>query len=485
MIAQQPEPLLRGEREYRFSHDLLREVIYEQLAPDQRAAQHRRAAAWLIAQSGARTESYASLIAEHFERGGDRRQAGHWHARAGAQAQAAYAVDAAIWHYRHAITLLGDGPDELAEQLTCYEGLGFLQHEVAHLGQALITYQQMRDLAARLGDKRAESRALVRLSMVYDDASEPLKAYQHARSALTLAMETGDRHQIIFSMITLSPPEARLGSPQVGLDLAMRALILAREINHRSATGKALNSVGLAYEQLGNYAAATQSMREAVTIYRELGDLSEVAVQLNNMSYIAHNGGDFRASCDYADEGLKIAREIGSRVNEIYLMSNLSAALIGLRDYQQAEAVTRQGIHLSEINRMTVFPHFYGQLAEACLGLERVAEAVEAAQQGVDSARKAGDQRDLGNTWRMLGMAIAQLAEPQGALPCFTESVRLLNEAGSTIDQARSLRAWANYELRSGDRPRGRALMQQARAIFAQAALPYELAQTPELADSQ
>jgi tetratricopeptide (TPR) repeat protein len=342
----------------------------------------------------------------------------------------------------------------------------------------------MGNLAARLGDKRAESRALVRLSMVHDDASEPLKAYQYAREALALAMETGDRGQIIFSIITLSPLEARLGSPQAGLDLGMRALMFAREINQPSAIGKALNSVGLTYEQIGNYASAMQSMRESVTIYREIGDLSEVATQLNNMSYIAHNGGDFAASCDYAREGLTIAREIGSQVNEIYLLSNLSAALIGLRDYQQAEVITRQGIHLSEINRMTVFPHFYHQLAETCLGLGRVAEAVEAAQLGVDGARTAGDPRDLGSAWRILGMAIAQLAEPQGALPCFTESVRLLSEAGSMIDRARSMREWASYELRSGDRVRGRDLMEEARAIFAQAGLSYELAQMPEIGDS-
>jgi len=71
-----------GEEELTFRHALVREAAYATLTDDDRALAHHVAGVWLEA----RDERDAAVLAEHFDRGGDRERAAGHYARAAAQA---------------------------------------------------------------------------------------------------------------------------------------------------------------------------------------------------------------------------------------------------------------------------------------------------------------------------------------------------------------------------------------------------------------
>jgi eukaryotic-like serine/threonine-protein kinase len=71
-----------GEAEYTFRHSLLREAAYGMLTEDDRAVGHRLAGEWLE-RAG---EVDASVLAEHFERGGETTRAAAWYRRAAERA---------------------------------------------------------------------------------------------------------------------------------------------------------------------------------------------------------------------------------------------------------------------------------------------------------------------------------------------------------------------------------------------------------------
>ena len=52
------------------------------------------------------------------------------------------------------------------------------------------------------------------------------------------------------------------------------------------------------------------------------------------------------------------------------------------------------------------------------------------------------------------------------AAECFAESLRVYKESGMQGEQTRTLRAWAEYELKQGDRSKGEALWQEAQVLF-------------------
>ncbi len=88
----QPESaVFAGEDAFRFHHLLLRDVAYESIRKEERAALHERFTAWLEAQAGERASEYDEILGYHLE------QACHYHAelRADGAADGELAVRAA------------------------------------------------------------------------------------------------------------------------------------------------------------------------------------------------------------------------------------------------------------------------------------------------------------------------------------------------------------------------------------------------------
>ena len=87
-----------GTREYLFKHALMRDVTYESILKRQRRLYHARAAVWLqeITVESGRSNEWAALIAEHWDRAGDAENTRFWYQRA-----ATYAID----HYANSESL--------------------------------------------------------------------------------------------------------------------------------------------------------------------------------------------------------------------------------------------------------------------------------------------------------------------------------------------------------------------------------------------
>lgn len=480
LIALQPTSQFSNEPEFSFRHELLHEVAYGQISPDQLARSHLRAAEWLVAHIGAGSTAYAGLIAEHYERAGQATAAAHWYLHAGQFAHETYALEMALGSYRAALGLLPPDVGADAARMVCYEQLGEVQQAIARLGDAAQSFFQVAELAAAHGDLVAEARAHNRLSFVYDNSTEPRLALASAQRAIELSIAADDPQQHAVGLMRLGWAELRLSNPQQALELGQRSLALFEQIGDLSGAARCLGMIGVAYEQIGDYARATNCLQEALRANRELGNLPEVATHLTNLGYIANACADYAGAIPFLEESLRIAREIGNRVSEIFGLSNLGSALNGLGAYAEAEAVARQGIHMCEVSRIVIFSDFYRDLALACLGQGRVDEAIEAAQQALDLARHAESSRELGAAWRTLGLAISHLSDPQGALPCFAESARIFAKGRVAAEQARTLREWAIHAGRVGQTQQSIVLLLESRALFAQVGLEVELARTPE-----
>lgn len=479
LIAPLAESRFPGESEYAFRHELLHEVAYSDVPPDMRQVYHRRVAEWLIERSGDLVAAYAGLIADHYVRGGRPRKAALWWARAGAYARETYAAEAALHHYRAALDLLPDDDEAIPDRIVCYEGLGETQSAIARLGDAIASYSRMAELADQVGDVPAAARAWNGLAYVLDYNLDYRAAEQSARRALALAEAAADSRQLALALYHVAWAELRSERADAALALGRRALEALTQVDDPAVTARCMGVIGMAYEQLGDFGAARSSLEEALASNRQVGSLHQIASLLNNLGYLANVQGDYRAALGFLQEGLRVAHESRARLSEIYILTNLSHALNGIGDYVVAEAEARRGIDLCQASRITPYADFYVALAGACLGQGRVTEAVEAAQQALDTARANGGVRELAEACRALGMAIGAMSDSQGARPCFDESARLFAEAGSVVEQARTLRLWSAYELRSGDPERGLALYAQARSLFVDLALQHELDRTP------
>lgn len=477
LVERRPESSFTGSSEYVFVQTMVRDLLYETLLEGQRRTYHRAAAVWLA--SGPRAQEHLAFIADHYERAGDNGTAAHWYIRSGSAATERYANDVAISQYRHALMLL---PNTLAyspEALICHSGMGQSYAAMASFVDAVAHLHQACEIARHVGDRHAEARALDRLALIANDRSDPLGRRDYAQQALELARAVHDKPLIVRCLFSLSLASSLLGSAQRGLELSQEALTIARQTTDASSIAKSLSAMGIAYDHLGDTATALRCTKEALDRFRELGDIAEIAAQLNNLGKIANAQGDFASALDFLEEGMQIVRENGLRSREIYLCSNLGTTLVGLEHYTQAEEVAERGIQIAEQSQIKPFSEFYRTISAVRLSQGQGNEAIAVAQHGLDLAREAANPREIGVAWYALGIATAAQPEREGATACFVESMRLLGEVGLLTDIGRVLRAWADYELRSGDAGHGRELLEQARTLFEQAGLAHELGRTP------
>jgi hypothetical protein len=91
----------------------------------------------------------------------------------------------------------------------------------------------------------------------------------------------------------------------------------------------------------------------------------------------------------------------------------------------------------------------------------------------------------MGSAWRTLGRVAAALGhdrgaqDPDGAEPapraCFEESLRVFRQMNAEGEQARTLRAWAQYEVQQRHAAPGEKMWHEARDLFLRLGLSAEV----------
>lgn len=272
---------------YRFRHELVREVVNDDLLPGRRAELHRCIARIVEGRPeltpGGRQHADA-VLAHHWYAARDLQRAFHASLRAAPKALEAAAHAEALEHDERALELWDqvdhDGAPErvgvLERAARSAHSAGRYQRAIAHLRSALEPADDLRheaDLRRRIalalwrgvgGHEAALTEAERAHQLVADMAPSPVKA------------------QVVANLARLY----MLGRDERTIPLASDALELAREIGDRVAESQALNTLGVGLAFSGEIEDAVDHLREALTIAREIGDTPATARAFNNLVVI-------------------------------------------------------------------------------------------------------------------------------------------------------------------------------------------------------
>jgi class 3 adenylate cyclase/tetratricopeptide (TPR) repeat protein len=474
-----------GTEEFTFKQAILRDATYDTLLKRQRRTYHAEVAHWLVARSGERVKEYAGLIGEHLEWAGDLNQAAEWYGRAGKQAHLAFAPESALSYYQKAVTLLTSNrpyTGSLAGMLRraeLYEGMGEVLLRQARVADSLEAFDAMQKLAAAVRDPAAEARAWIGLARAHALQGDHRASLDSAGHADVLARAAGEDavRELAAVYYQKAVTYYRLGDFEAALRLAEQGLVLAQENGLQPEIARKLNLLGNVYSVLGHREKVYRYYRQALDLYRELGDRWGVATVISNLGEVARRlEADFESAAGLYQEALSLTRDIGDRDGEVVALNNLGGAQVGLRQYEAAEDSLYRVLKMAEPINWHGLPETYCFLAEACLGQERIAEALAWAQRALDLAREGQEQELIGGAWRCLGRIASRLQEPIqldlwhtgqpslscDASACFAEAWAIFVETGIELEQVHTLRDWAYYENRQGDQALGRKLRHDA-----------------------
>jgi tetratricopeptide (TPR) repeat protein len=331
----------------RFRHDLYRESAYGRLPVGRRAVLHRRLGDALVRRSTPRKQrAIAPLLATHFSRGGQSRQAWRFArlAARAAETRAAWAeteqmCDIAIGagtrlreeaseivrlRLRRAdafmyLGRLAEGLDALTGARPADQGLRLevelmrarLLQRSGRLPAALAATSRALDAAEAIGRRQAE--VLMRRASILHQQGRFHRALRLAERALSVSMTSRER---ALANLQIAMTGGALGHPGSGV-AAREAARLLRGRRHRVDYGNLLSNLGVVAYRVGRWRESSTLFARAGELFAAAGDSTGVAMIANNMAETLFQQGRL----EEASSRLAQARRVFAAAGDVYVLA--------------------------------------------------------------------------------------------------------------------------------------------------------------------
>lgn len=462
LIERHASSALPGMQEFAFKQGILHEVAYSRVLKAERGPGHHHVAEWMVVNSGEKSLTYANLIADHYEKAEESRQAAIWLVRAGDQALAAYVQTQALHTYNRALGLLGASLEQpmpvhadLALLCTIFERLREVFSRQGDFFQARAAAIAMLDTARASGDQAAQVRALCEWASLERPLNNPQVIERCIAQAEKIVETLPTPHpalqaQVLWGKSTIAIHQARYND---ALDLLQQAGEMAQQGGDRERLGSVHNLMGLAYMFQGQIEPARTHMLQALEIHRSIGHQRFETDLLSNIGETYRAENQFDQAVAYYRQSMSLYQKISSLEGHCTAQSNLGVALIEQGQFREGLETLQSVVQKSAANEFGL-TETYRYLAQARVGLGELSEALPAAQQALSLSLKANVPERIGAAWRILGVVAAKLKQsvPSGqgeALfspdECFQASLDALNVEGHERERAETLRDWENW----------------------------------------
>ncbi len=298
---------------YDFTHDKLRQLVYDQTSLARRRLLHQRAADAYTGLIRQRREASAQA-AYHYQLAGAPAKAAEYFKRSGDDSRAVYANRDAIAHYHSALTCGYARPAEL------HEAIGDLQALSAEYRAALTSYETAAALCAPERLPWIEHR----LGVVHHQRGDWDLAECHFEAAASALDQNKASEEMARVLVDWSRTAYRRMNYAQAQELAQRALSLAEACDDRRALARAENMLGLLARSRQDYAGAIAYLRHSLEITDEQADAGGRAAALNNLARVHAEGGDYPQAIDLTQQALELCLQQGDRHRAAALRNNLA-----------------------------------------------------------------------------------------------------------------------------------------------------------------
>nr|BFE58532.1 hypothetical protein GCM10020063_030580 [Dactylosporangium thailandense] len=336
--------LLEGE--YRFRHELIREAVYEDLRPAERARLHRLAADAITASLGFRPADAALVeLAEHWHAAGDVDRAFDAAWRAAAVARTAHA--GRLRMLERVAATWGQVFDPEFRTRTDRVAV-LMAAAVAALHAAALHAGALDRGLALIAEALADTRDPARIAPLLETRSHLLErggadGIEDLRAALAQQPRNHRIRATLASRLEAlgRSPEAHALAEDAARDRdpAVRALALVTLAAEASDPGPGADP-GTSGSRI-----AVSRAREAIGLAREAGDDDTELLGRVVEASALEAAGESRAAAEAAEAGLATARRTGSRpLREAMLAAALTASLTSLGEWPRARAVAEAAL---------------------------------------------------------------------------------------------------------------------------------------------
>jgi tetratricopeptide (TPR) repeat protein len=293
---------------YDFTHQKLRELVYEETSPARRRLLHRR-----IAASLPRVDETAALVAQQLRLAGERREAAERFRVAAEHAASLLAHADAVAHLEAALAL--DPVDATA----LYERLGDLHTLAGDYAGALASYET----AAAESEGATLAVLEQKLGGVHGRRGEWERSEARLAAALDAvpASDSGLRARLVAD---LALSLHHTGRSDEAAARASEARELAEAAADRRALAQAHNMLGVLARTAGDLTTARTELEHSIQLAEELGEAPAQVAALNNLALAERDAGERDRALELTGRARELCAAYGDRHREAALENNLA-----------------------------------------------------------------------------------------------------------------------------------------------------------------
>jgi tetratricopeptide (TPR) repeat protein/transcriptional regulator with XRE-family HTH domain len=364
-----------GSESFVFTHDKIREVLYEELNPIRRRRLHRRIAEEMEKAYSAPPlrAAHVADIAHHFNRGGDLEKGLSYSLQAAAQARRLFAVDEALHYYDHA--------REAAEALGMPGQLANIDEAIGDIHFERGVYQS----AAELGQKALAGiapddrprRAVLNMKV---GNAYALVGDKRGPSFLRLAEQELDpatqANELAHTLASLGRYHHYQAQHRTAIEFYERALQLAEPLDRADTLSHIYVYMAGAHQHLTQFDQSQAWARRSIALGERKGYPSAIASGYEFLAEDAVARGDWATALDCSARNREIGERIGSLARVAWAECGRAWALYGRGDLSPALEAARAALELAERideRRLAVLIAVVLVAAETDLGLDGVA----------------------------------------------------------------------------------------------------------------
>jgi DNA-binding SARP family transcriptional activator len=397
--------IVEQEGRYQFYHELVRQVVYEELSADRKKLWHRRIGETLERLYPDRLDEFSGELARHFERAQRWDKAIPYALRAGQRAQRAYA-------YGEALKLL-----ERAFQL--FENLGARQ--TARLRTMKL------DLLSCYTDL---------FPSIYDIKPALQELEPTIREMIALAQEVGATDRLCQAYQKKAWIELAAGRREAAQQALRQALEVSQKPSH-AATAQALYCSGDVYGQMGEYSQSLEYFQRAGELWASLGDLQHYATALKSSAVIQLFLGEYEQARHDLEGALSGFQATADLWGQAAVFNNLGIVLYELGRWADAQGHYERAYQLmNEVKDRRGLGVILLNLGTLHIEQGRYDAALSCFEQVLGMLKEVGLKGLEVGTLSEKGRAHLRRGELGLALDCSTRAMQALEAQHGMISQA-------------------------------------------------
>jgi len=334
---------------YGFRHHLIREVMLEALAPDERRRLHQHAGEF---HEGAAAPS--SLLANHFRAAGDTARMVRYALAAAKEADGVCAYEDAARYYAVVLAALPEGETE--NRIAAAEGWGDALFHAGTLENAVTAYTRMSHIAESATMPREMIRAWRKLGRTQNELElgSGLPSWEKA-----LAVLTGVDYPAEEAMIREQASKVAFLTGQFdrGIAEAEAALAAAIRAGDKGAQSRAYKSLALNLQAAGRMDGVGEYLKRARDLAVEAGDLEAELKALNDVGNFAMDEGRFDEARAALERGAALVEKVGALPTLLLPIGSLAELAIYEGRWDEAESLLRKTTGILAERHNQVWPY--------------------------------------------------------------------------------------------------------------------------------